>query len=259
MMGEKWSAEGGRMDLASNTVLITGGASGIGLALAERFLRAGSRVVVCGRREEKLREVRERHPEVFTRACDVASESERVALYEWAVGEFPELNVLVNNAGIQRRLRLGGGEEWAPTREEIAVNFEAPVHLSMLFAPHLVGRPRAAVVNVTSGLAFSPLAGVPVYCATKAALRSFTLSLRRQLAGTGVEVVEIIPPAVDTDLGGPGLHTFGVPLDEFADSAFERLGRGDLEIPYGFAEAASRASRVELDAIFERMNSQGPA
>jgi uncharacterized oxidoreductase len=247
------------MDLGSNTVLITGGASGIGLALAERFLRAGSRVVVCGRREEKLREVKGRHPEVSTRVCDVGEESQRVSLCEWAVGQFPELNVLVNNAGIQRPLRVGGGEEWAPTRREIAINFEAPVHLSMLFAPHLLGRPRAAIINVTSGLAFSPLARVPVYCATKAALRSFTLSLRRQLAGTAVAVVEIIPPAVDTDLGGPGLHTFGVPLDEFADSAFERLGRGELEIPYGFAEVSSRASREELDAIFERMNPPGSA
>jgi uncharacterized oxidoreductase len=247
------------MEVGSNTVLVTGGASGIGLALAERFLRAGSRVIVCGRRAEKLREVEARHAGVVTRVCDVAEESERVALYEWAVAEFPELNVLVNNAGIQRRLRLDGGEEWGATRQEIAVNFEAPVHLTTLFVPHLLGLPRGAVVNVTSGLAFSPLARVPVYCATKAALRSFTLSLRRQLAGTSVEVVEIIPPAVDTDLGGPGLHTFGVPLDEFADSAFERLRAGETEIPYGMAEAASRASRAELDAIFERMNSQEPA
>ena len=247
------------MEVGSNTVLVTGGASGIGLALAERFVRAGDRVIACGRREEKLRELKERHPEIITRACDVGEESERVALFEWAVGEFPDLNVLVNNAGIQRRLRLDGGEEWSATRQEIAINFEAPVHLTMLFVPHLLTRARGAVVNVTSGLAFSPLARVPVYCGTKAALRSFTLSLRRQLAGTPVEVVEIIPPAVDTDLGGPGLHTFGVPLDEFADSAFERLRRGELEIPYGMAEAASRASRQELDAIFERMNAAEPA
>lgn len=247
------------MELASGTVLITGGASGIGLALAERFRRAGSRVVVCGRRAEKLREVEARLPGVVTRVCDVAEESERVSLYEWAAGEFPGLNVLVNNAGVQRRLSVGGGEEWGPTRQEIAINFEAPVHLSILFVPHMLGLPRAAVVNVTSGLAFSPLASVPVYCATKAALRSFTLSLRRQLEGTAVEVIEIIPPAVDTDLGGPGLHTFGVPLDEFADSAFERLLRGDLEIAYGFAESASRASREELDAMFERMNPREPA
>jgi uncharacterized oxidoreductase len=242
------------MELASSTVLVTGGASGIGLALAERFLRAGSRVVVCGRREEKLREVEERHPEVFTRVCDVGEASERVALYEWAAREFPALNVLVNNAGIQRRVRLDSGEEWEKTRREIAINFDAPVHLTMLFVPHLLRQSDAAVVNVTSGLAFSPLANVPVYCATKAALRSFTLSLRHQLKGTSVKVVEVIPPAVDTDLGGPGLHTFGVPLGEFADSAFGRLERGDLEIPYGMAEAASRASREGLDAIFARMN-----
>src|SRR4051794_17062304 len=101
------------MELGSNTVLITGGASGIGLALAERFLKAGSRVIVCGRREEKLREVKEKHPEMHTRACDVADEAERVALFEWATTEFPALNVLVNNAGIQRRVKLAESEEWA--------------------------------------------------------------------------------------------------------------------------------------------------
>lgn len=107
---------------------------------------------------------------------------------------------------------------------------------------------------MTSGLSFAPLAGVPVYCATKAALHSFTLSLWHQLAGTPIEVIEIIPPAVDTDLGGPGLHTFGVPLDEFADGVAARLDRGEIEVPYGTSERASRASRDELDAIFRRMN-----
>ncbi|MFN2597763.1 MAG: SDR family oxidoreductase [Pyrinomonadaceae bacterium] len=242
------------MNLGSNTLLVTGGASGIGLALAERFRRAGSRVVVCGRREEKLREVEESHPGIVTRVCDVAEESERVALFEWATGEFPALNVLVNNAGVQQRLDVSDGGDWRRARQEIAINFDAPVHLSMLFAPHLLAAREPAIVNVTSGLAFSPLARVPVYCATKAALRSFTLSLRRQLAATPIEVIEIIPPAVNTDLGGVGLHTFGVPLDEFADSVFGRLREGDSEIAYGFADEASRASRSELDAIFERMN-----
>lgn len=246
--------EGEQMDLSSNTVLITGGASGIGLALAERFQGAGSRIIICGRREEKLLEVKERYPEIITRVCDVAEEQERVSLYEWAVSEFPELNVLVNNAGVQRRLRLTEPEEWKQTRQEIAINFDAPLHLSMLFIPHLLEQPRAAIINVTSGLAFSPLARVPVYCATKAALRSFTLSLRHQLSGTSIKVIEVIPPAVNTDLGGVGLHTFGVPLDEFADSTMKRLAKGELEIPYGFSEEASRASREGLDAIFARMN-----
>lgn len=246
------------MELGSNTVLVTGGSAGIGLALAERFLRAGSRVIVCARREDKLREIREAHPEMITRVCDVALESERVRLFEWATSEFPDLNVLVNNAGIQRRVQLTEREEWEQVRQEITINFDAPVHLSMLFVPHLVRQERPAIVNVTSGLAFSPLARVPVYCATKAALRSFTLSLRRQLSETPVQVIEIIPPAVNTDLGGPGLHTFGVPLDQFAESTMEKLQRGELEIAYGFAENARTASRAELDAIFERMNSQNP-
>lgn len=244
------------MDLTSNTILLTGGASGIGLALAERFQRAGSQVIICGRREEKLLEAKGRYPELKIRVCDIAKESERVALFEWATQEFPELNVLVNNAGIQRRVQLTQSEEWEGTQQEIAINFEAPVHLSLLFIRHLLKQQRAAIINVTSGLAFSPLARVPVYCATKAALRSFTLSMRHQLSSTAIEVIEIIPPAVNTDLGGVGLHTFGAPLNEFADSTMERLAKGEVEIPYGSSEGASRASRAELDEMFERMNAQ---
>jgi uncharacterized oxidoreductase len=242
------------MDLGSNTILITGGASGIGLALAERFLQAGSEVIVCGRREEKLREARARYPRLAVRVCDVAQERERVALFRWAVAEFPRLNVLVNNAGIQRRVLLAEQEEWGQTRTEIVINFEAPVHLSALFIPHLLRQERPAIVNVTSGLAFVPLARVPIYCATKAGLHSFTLSLRHQLAHTPIRVVEIVPPAVNTDLGGPGLHTFGAPVEEFADAVAARLRAGDLEIPYGFSAEARRASREELETLFTRMN-----
>jgi len=242
------------MDLAANTVLITGGASGIGLALAERFLEAGSQVIVCGRRQDKLREAQARHPGLAVRVCDVARDSERVALFRWAVAEFPRLNVLVNNAGIQCRLQLAAPEAWDQARQEIAINFEAPIHLSTLFIPHLLAQRSPAIVNVTSGLAFAPLAGVPIYSATKAGLHSFTLSLRHQLAHTPIQVVEIVPPAVNTDLGGPGLHTFGVPVGEFADAVMTRMREGDTEIPYGFSAQASRASRTELDELFRRMN-----
>jgi uncharacterized oxidoreductase len=242
------------MELGSNTVLVTGGASGIGLALAERFLRAGSEVIVCGRREEKLREAQEKHPGLHIRVCDVTGESERAALFEWAVREFPRLNVLVNNAGIQLRVALTEPGQWERIREEIAVNFEAPVHLSTLFIPHLGQQERAAIVNITSGLSFAPMARVPVYCATKAALHSFTLSLRHQLAGTPIEVIEIIPPAVDTDLGGPGLHTFGVKVDDFLDAVLPRIEKGEREVAFGFSEQSSHASRAELDQLSARMN-----
>jgi uncharacterized oxidoreductase len=244
------------MKLSSNTILITGGASGIGLALAERFLTAGNEVIVCGRRADKLQEAKEKHPELHTRVCDVADEGERLELFEWATGEFPDINVLINNAGIQRRVALTETEDWRETEKEIEINFAAPVHLSRLFIPHLIERVSPAIFNVTSGLSFVPLANVPVYCATKAALHSFTLSLRYQLAETGIEVIEIVPPAVDTDLGGVGLHTFGVPLDEFADAVFERLEKGETEIAYGTAQKSSQASRAELDEIFKFMNQQ---
>jgi uncharacterized oxidoreductase len=243
------------MDIGSQTVLITGGASGIGWALARRFVAAGSDVILCGRRAEKLAEAARQDTRIQTRVCDVAQEAERVALAEWIGREQPRVNVLVNNAGIQNRISIAGGD-WNAAHQELAINLAAPVHLCMLLAPILARRPDPAIINVTSGLAFVPLAATPVYCATKAALHSFTISLRRQLADTPVQVIEVIPPAVDTDLGGPGLHTFGIPVDEFADAVMKELAAGGLEISYGFAEQASRASRPELEAIFARMNAR---
>ena len=242
------------MDLSSRTVLITGGGSGIGLGLARRLHDAGSRVIVCGRRADRLREVEAAYPGIVTRVCDLADEADRRSLVAWAVAEHPTLDMLVNNAGIQRRVDLAAEKDASGTRAEIAINLEAPIRLCSLAIPHLRRRPSAAIVNVTSGLAFTPLAGVPVYCATKAAFHSFTLSLRKQLEGTGIEVIEIVPPAVDTDLGGPGLHKFGESVDALLDFVMPRLAGGELEIAYGFAQQSSRASREELDRIFERMN-----
>jgi uncharacterized oxidoreductase len=242
------------MQLSSNTVLVTGGASGIGLAFARRFLAAGSAVVICGRREQKLREAAAANAGLRTHVCDLSQQSDRVHLAESMRGEFPTLNVLVNNAGIQRKVRLAGQEPWDDAREEIATNLEAPIHLTRLFIPHLLQQPRAAIINVTSGLAFAPRADTPIYSATKAALHSFTLSLRHQLARTSIQTIEIIPPALDTDLGGPGLHTFGANVDEFADAVFARLSGDEVEIGYGFAEGARNASRAELDQIAARIN-----
>jgi uncharacterized oxidoreductase len=242
------------MDLSSRTVLITGGGSGIGLGLARRLRDAGSRVIVCGRRADRLREVEAAYRGIATRVCDLTLEADRLSLVAWAVAEYPTLDMLVNNAGIQRRVDLAAEKDASGTRAEIAINLEAPIHLCSLAIPHLRRRPSAAIVNITSGLAFTPLARVPVYCATKAAFHSFTLSLRKQLEGTGIEVIEIVPPAVDTDLGGPGLHKFGVSVDALLDFVMPRLAGGEVEIAYGFAQQSSRASREELDRIFERMN-----
>ena len=242
------------MKLTGNTILITGGATGIGRAFAERFAARDNTVVLCGRRADKLAEARDAMPNVQTMVCDVSNPSARENLAEHVLSEFPDLNVLVNNAGIQRRNDLTQPEDWSLTATEIAINLEAPIHLTRLFYPHLSAKDNAAIINVTSGLSFVPLVNVPVYCATKAALHSFTLSARRQYASEGVEVIEVIPPAVDTDLQAPGLHTFGVNTDEFADHVFAELEKGKTEIAYGTAAASSTASREGLEEIFARMN-----
>ncbi|WP_262892593.1 SDR family NAD(P)-dependent oxidoreductase [Hymenobacter qilianensis] len=124
-----------------------------------------------------------------------------------------------------------------------------------MLLPHLRQQPNPVVINVSSGLAFAPMAAAPIYSATKAALHSFTLSLRQQLVSVGVSVLEIVPPGVNTDLGGPGLHTWAVPVDEFADSIVARLAAGEQEIGYGTSEKIRQASRAELDARFEQINS----
>lgn len=241
------------MNMTDNTILVTGGASGIGLALAERFLYKGNEVIICGRREEKLQEAKERFPNLHIRVCDVSDKCERQSLAKWVTSEFPNLNVLVNNAGIQQRVNLlDAPADWDYYQQEIAANQEAPIHLSMLLVPQLILKKNATIINITSGLAFTPPAWVPIYGATKAAMHSFTVSLRLQLKKSNINVVEVLPPAVNTDLGGVGMHTFGEPLDEFADAVFKGFEQGKLEIGYQSSESVIRASRDEIDEIVLR-------
>ncbi|MFP7168927.1 SDR family oxidoreductase [Terribacillus sp. 7520-G] len=238
------------MNLSGNTVLITGGASGIGFAFAERFIKAGSKVIVCGRREAKLQEAKEKYPDLITRVADVSSETDRIELFDWVTENHPEVNVLVNNAGIQQRyniLTADAKDNWSYFNQEITANIEAPMHLAMLFAPYFAKKDAAAIINVTSGLGFTPMAIAPIYSATKAAMHSFTVSIRHQLSDTSVQVIEVAPPAVNTDLGGVGLHTFGTPVDEFADAIFEQMEAGSLEMGYARSEKARKMTREEID------------
>ncbi|MWV46145.1 SDR family NAD(P)-dependent oxidoreductase [Paenibacillus sp. HJL G12] len=244
------------MKLSGNTILITGGSAGIGLAFAERFLEAGNTVIVTGRREHVLRHAQEKLPGLITHVSDLNHESERIALFDWVTANYPEVNVLVNNAGIQQRfnvLKADAKNSWNDFNNEITTNIEAPFHLSMLFAPFFATKESATIMNVTSGLAFTPFAIAPIYSATKAALHSFTMSLRHQLSDTSVEVIEVAPPAVNTDLGGSGLHTHGEPLDAFADGIFKGLEEGKKEIGYGTSVDRLRMSRDEVDEYVENM------
>ncbi|WP_379128520.1 SDR family oxidoreductase [Paenibacillus sp. sgz500958] len=244
------------MKLSGNTILITGGGSGIGLAFAERFIQMGNQVIVCGRREAVLEQAKEKLPGLITRVSDLNQESERVALFEWVTANYPEVNVLINNAGIQQRfnvLKSKAKTDWGYFNNEITTNIEAPIHFSMLFAPFFAAKEEAAIINVTSGLAFTPFAIAPIYSASKAALHSFTMSLRHQLSDTSVEVIEVAPPAVNTQLGGTGLHVHGEPLDAFTDGIFKGLQEGKQEIGYGTSAERLRMSRDEVDQYVEKM------
>lgn len=244
------------MKLSGNTILITGGSSGIGLAFAERFISAGNHVIICGRRESALQKAKEKFPTLITRVCDIGNESERTSLFEWVTENYPEVNVLVNNAGIQQRfnvLKADVKNDWGYFSKEITTNIEAPFHLSLLFAPFFAAKETASIINVTSGLAFTPMAVAPIYSATKAAFHSFTMSIRHQLSGTSVEVIEVAPPAVNTDLGGAGLHTQGEPLEAFADGIFEGLKEGKNEIGYGSSVDRLQMSRDEINEYTDKM------
>ena len=242
------------MQLQGHTVLVTGGATGIGFGVAGLFVAAGSNVIISGRRREALDQAKKKLPTLVTFPCDLSRAEERERLAKWLAGNHPALDVLVNNAGIQQRMDIHDADFWARTRDELAINLEAPVHMSHLLLPLLSRNKGSHIINVSSGLAFVPMSGAPVYCATKAAVHSFTLSLRRQVKTDGIEVIEIIPPAVATDLGGVGLHAKDTPVAEFIAAVKEQLEAGKPEITHGFSEKTSQGSRQELEAIYQRMN-----
>lgn len=239
------------MKLSNNKILITGGATGIGLGLTERFLKENNTVIICGRRESVLRAAADRFPSLITGVCNLSDPDEREELFNWIKKEHNDLNVLVNNAGIQQWMSVSDSDFFSRAKEEIIVNVEAPLHLTSLFLnlPSLT-----TIINIGSGLAFAPLTKVPVYSATKAFLHSFTLSLRHLLIQKNIEVIELIPPALNTDLGGKGIHDFAPPIDGFIESVFERLKKEEPEIAYGTSDMISKAAPEDVQKTFARMN-----
>lgn len=223
------------MQMSGNTILVTGGCSGIGLALAKRFLQAGNKMILVDRNEEKLKTVQQEHPETITRYCDVSDEKQRIELFEWVTKEHPDMNVLLNVAGIMRPINLADApEDWCSYNTEIEINMVAPIHLTMLFVPHLIQKKDPAIIIVSSRLGIMAAAWVPIYSATKAGLHLYARSLRLQLQYRGVKVVEILPAIVSTEISG----FTGTPVDEFADGVMKKIATGDDEIGYGVSEVA---------------------
>jgi uncharacterized oxidoreductase len=246
------------MEIHGNTILITGASAGIGLALAEAFLNADNRVLICGRREHKLAEAKAKLPGLEYRVCDVSKRQEREELFRWATSRFSEVNVVFNNAGIQRETDfLTGAAELTDGESEIETNLTATLHLCALFTPYFRSQPGPCAIGiVTSGLAFIPLRIVPVYCATKAALHSFSLSLRSQLSDTNVRVFEVIPPLVNTELhrGAEARKqgARGIAPSRVAAAALQGMKKDRFEIRIGRARDLVWASRI-APQLFHRM------
>jgi uncharacterized oxidoreductase len=204
------------MNITGNTILITGGGSGIGRGLAEALHALGNQVVIAGRRREALDETTAENPGMKSLTLDIENPAAIRAFAAQAIAALPELNVLINNAGIMRPENLLDQQAALTDAEAIVTtNLLGPIRLTAALMPHLRRRPFATIINVSSGLAFLPLALTPTYCATKAAIHSYSQSLRYQLNETTMEVLELIPPYVATDLMSGASDPRAMPLGKF--------------------------------------------
>jgi uncharacterized oxidoreductase len=245
------------MKLTDNTILITGGGSGIGRGLAQSFHHLGNQVIIAGRRGQVLQETCDANPGMQYRTFDQDNADEFRSFAAQLANDYPGLNAVINNAGIWRAEDLTRGV-CADAEAMVTTNLLGPIRLTAALLPFLILRPRAALLNVTSRLAFVPLAMTPTYCALKAAMHSYTQSLRHQLKKTSVQVIELIPPSLQTKLHGKGgMDPNALPLDGYiaqtmsilknSPDATEILVEGAK--PLRFAE-----HRGDYDAVFSGLN-----
>jgi uncharacterized oxidoreductase len=249
------------MKMQLNTIFITGGTSGIGKGLAEAFHKLGNQVIISGRREDRLQSICAGNPGMKYFLLDVTDPESIRSTARKVIAEFPGLNCVFNNAGIQRRhdFAAAKGIDDSAVLAEIQTNLLGLIRVSAEFIPHLKTRQDAILLNVSSGLAFVPLAVFPVYCATKAAVHSFSLSLRHQLRKSGVKVIELIPPYVATELGGAAQAPAGamtqMPLEIFIAETMKELAGDAQEIAIGGSKNLLAATGPEnVQNIFSRMN-----
>ena len=240
------------MKLTNRTILITGGSAGIGLAFALKFLKLGNEVIVTGRRQAVLDEVKARHPKLHTIQSDVADPAQIAALAAHVKAKFPKLDVLMNNAGISLFKNLKApASDLAELMAEMNINVGGVVRMTSAFIDILKAN-KGTLINVSSGLAFVPMPSLPIYCASKAAVHSYTQSLRFQLEETGVEVIDLMPPAVKTEMTaslpeGDGFDI--ITTDELVKQSFASLKAGTLEIRPGQSKQLAFMRRLAPDFI----------
>lgn len=244
----------------SNTILITGGTSGIGLELASQLMKLGNTVLITGRDASKLATAKRQLPGIHTFQSDVANPEAIVDLYQNVTTQFPDMNVLINNAGVMRKINLHNAiSDLDDITSEVAINLSGSIHMVVQFLNHLKNQKNAAIVNVSSGLAFVPFPISPIYGATKAGIHSFTQSLRIQLKHTAVKVFELAPPLTDTPLS----HNFDkadisggslMDVKKLVGQAIEGLQKDRLEICPGASNVLKLMSRFAPRFILDQLS-----
>ena len=246
------------MELSNNTILITGGTSGFGLAYTSQLLDLGNTVIITGRNQVKLEETKKHFPKVHIFQSDVSDPKAIAQLYDQVVKQFPDLNILINNAGEMRKINLlDKSFELESITREIEINLSGPIRMIQQFLPHLRTKKSAAIVNVTSGLALVPFPMSPVYGATKSGLRSYTKSLRVQLRKTNIKVFELVAPAANTPLNDKFIGTIDakslMDAGKLIALAIKGIQNDKLEIYPGLANVIKIMSRVAPGLMFRQM------
>jgi len=251
------------MELSNNTILITGGTSGFGFAFAARLLALGNTVIITGRNSQKLQETKQKLPAVHTRQSDVSKPEDILSLYDQVIQQFPDLNILINNAGEMRKIILHDKHDLSDITRELAINLMGPVRMVQQFLPHLKTKKAAAILNVTSGIALSALPITPVYGASKAGLHSYTQSLRVQLKHTTVKVFELVAPGSSTPLNDKFRQDEGfdptllMDPEKIIDQAIKGLKNDTYEIYPGLARVMRIMSRLAPGFMLSRASKMG--
>ena len=247
------------MKLENHVVLVTGGGSGIGLAVARELLGRNNTVFVSGRNRTKLAEAKRDNPGLRTLESDVTDIAQSKAALDAIMKESGRLSILINNAGIMLSwnvLRENDAEHLAAADREVTTNFIAPIKLTMLALPVLLQQSEAAVVNIASGLAYAPIGRYPVYCGTKAALHSFSKSLRHQLERTSVKVFDVLPPRTSTDLNNE-VKKSKTSAESVAREMLRGMSRDQFEIPIGESRTLRTMERIAPAFVERRLLAMG--